>query len=80
MDIASEQFRVEAMVHSYNVYKSIWEAVVREELRFEREPGNRQDPFAVAMVRSAVTVITFRRRYCLCAPCFFDGVVQSSAM
>ena len=56
MDMASKRFSVEAMVRGYLVYKDVWEAAVGEELRCEREPGNRQDPFTVAVVRSAVTV------------------------
>ena len=39
-----------------HIYKDIWEASVGEELPCQRESGNRADPFAVAVVRSGVTV------------------------
>ena len=43
-------------MRGYHVYKDVWEAAVGEELSCERELGNHQDPFAVAVVRSTVTV------------------------
>ena len=54
--MASKRFSVEVMVCGYHVYKDVWEAAVEEELRCKREPGNRQDSFAMAVMRSAVTV------------------------
>ena len=54
--MASENFSAEAMAHSHHVYKDVWEAAVGKELHCKRKPGNRQDPFAVAVVRSAITV------------------------
>ena len=42
--------------NGYHVYKDVWEAAVGEELHCKRELGNRQDPFAVVVVRAAVTV------------------------
>ena len=54
--MANKWFSVEAKVRGYHVYKDVWEAAVEEELHCEREPGYRQDSFAVAVVRSAVTV------------------------
>ena len=38
------------------MYKDIWEASVGEQLPCQRENGNRADPFAVAVVKSGVTV------------------------
>ena len=31
MDMASEQFSIDAMVCSYNVYKDVWEAAIGKE-------------------------------------------------
>ena len=41
-------FSVSAMVRGYHIYKEIWNAEIHEELRCEREVGNRSDTFAVA--------------------------------
>ena len=51
-----ERFCVESCVRGYHIYKDIWEASIGEELPCQRESGNRADPFAVAVVRSGVTV------------------------
>ena len=42
-------FTVSAMVQGYHVYKEIWKPEVHEELRCEREVGNRSDTFAVTV-------------------------------
>ncbi len=49
-------FEVEAMVRGYHVYQEMWDASIHEELVCAREPGNRRDPFAVAVVKSDYTV------------------------
>lgn len=49
-------FSVEAMVRGYHVYQDHWDAAIGERLPCKREPGNRKDPFAVAVVRSRDTV------------------------
>ena len=36
-------------VHGYHIYKDIWDAVIGEELRCEREPDNRRDRYAIAI-------------------------------
>ena len=33
VDMASKRFSVEAMVRSYHVYKDVWKAAVKKELR-----------------------------------------------
>ena len=53
---STETFSIEAMVRGYHVYQKIWDAALGEQLSCSRETGNRQDPFAVAVVRSLVTV------------------------
>ena len=64
----------------YHLHKDVWEAAVGEELHCEREPESCQDPFAVAVTRSAVTVSHILKKIsCVCF-LFFYGVVQSSAM
>ena len=52
----SALFTVEAMVRGYHVYKDVWSAALGEQLSCQREPTNTSDPFAVAVVRSLVTV------------------------
>ena len=52
----TETLSVEAMVRGYHVYQEIWDAALGEQLSCKREPGNRKDPFAVAVVRALVTV------------------------
>ena len=49
-------FTVSAMIQGYHVYKEVWNAEVNEELRCEREVGNRNDTFAVAVKKGTVTV------------------------
>ena len=56
------KFSVAAMVRGYHIYEDIWDATVGEELPCQREPDNRQDPFAVAVVRLQVTVGHIPRR------------------
>ena len=51
-----EHFSVESCVRGYHVDKDIWFASVGEELPCQRENGNPVDPFAVAVVKSGVTV------------------------
>ena len=51
-----ERFSVESCVRGYHVYKDIWIACVGEELPCQRENGNPTDPFAVAVVKSVLTV------------------------
>ena len=36
-------------VRGYQIYKDIWDVVISEELRCEREPDNRSDRYAVAI-------------------------------
>ena len=52
----TDSFTVEAMVRGYHVYKDVWSAALGEQLSCQREPTNTRDPFAVAVVRSLVTV------------------------
>ena len=49
-------FSVESMVCEYHVYCNIWSALLDKELVCAREPDNFNDPFAVAVVHSEVTV------------------------
>ena len=50
------EFTFEAMVRGYHVYHKIWTAAAGEELSCVRETNNHWDPFAVAVVKSGVTV------------------------
>ena len=49
-------FSVEAVVREYHQYKDIWVAVVDEELSCRREPTNREDGFAVVVVKDSNVV------------------------
>ena len=62
--IAGMEFRVEACVRGYNVYKEIWGAAVGEELDCIRERGNPRDAYAVAVVRNRRTVGHLPRKLC----------------
>jgi len=42
------RFNVQSCVRGYHVYQSIWTSSVGETLSCEREPRNREDPYAVA--------------------------------
>lgn len=69
---------IEAMVHGYHVYQSVWEAVNGEVLECSREIGNRSDPYAVAITKSSgepggkVTVGHVLRRYHRFVPYLFN--------
>ena len=43
-------------MRGYHVYQGIWDADLGEQLPCQREPINSKDPFAVAVVKSHVTV------------------------
>ena len=47
-----DSFSIDAMIRGYHVYQEIWDPFLGEELTCQRETVNRQDPFAVALVRS----------------------------
>ena len=44
------------MVRGYHIYNSIWEAYIGEELLCQWDGGNRHDPYAVAVPKSATVV------------------------
>ena len=46
---------MEAMIHGYHEYQSIWEAEIGENLTSIREPGNVGDPYAVAVTKPGWT-------------------------
>ena len=58
------------------LYQGIWDADLGEQLPCRREPTNSKDPFAVAVVKSHVTV--GRGRFHQSVPCFSDTVGQST--
>ena len=43
-------------VRGYHVYQTIWVAAVGEELACEREPTNKFDRYAVAVVKGGVII------------------------
>ena len=62
----------EATVRGYHVYQDSWDGMqlsrIGEQLPCTREPGKRKDPFAVAVVRSSVTVSQLRLYECARQP------------
>ena len=44
-------FRVKSFIRGYHVYKEDWEPELNEEQELKREPQNKVDPCAVAVVR-----------------------------
>lgn len=44
-------FRVKSFIRGYHVYKEDWEPELNEEQELKREPQNKEDPYAVAVVR-----------------------------
>ena len=51
-----ENFELEAMIRGYHEYQTVWSPVQGELLDCRREPGNRHDPYAVAVIRSSMLV------------------------
>ena len=43
-------------VHSNHIYKDIWDTVIGEELRCERELNNRSDRHAVAIKKDGIII------------------------
>ena len=52
----TDLFTIETMVRGYHVYKDVWNADLGEQLSCQREPTNTRYLFAVAFVRSLVTI------------------------
>ena len=48
--MSRRRFSVTAMVRGYHVYQYTWAATIGEDLECQREAGNREDPFVVAVV------------------------------
>ena len=44
-------FRVKSFIRGYHVYKEDWEPELNEEQELKCEPQNKEDPYAVAVVR-----------------------------
>ena len=68
------------MVRGYHVYRDIWSASLDEELVCAREPDNYSDLFAVAAVRSEVTVGHIPGRFLRCVRRFFDAEAPSKEL
>ena len=77
LEMETKTFIVEAMVHSYHMYQDIWDAVIGEHFPCQREFLNPRDPFAVAVVKSQVTVGHIPRKIRQSVPCFSNMVGQS---
>ena len=42
-------FYLTSCIRGYHIYKEIWTPEIGEEGNYQREPGNREDPYAVAI-------------------------------
>ena len=51
-----EDYVQESAVRGFHVYKSTWTPVLSDILIAERELGNAEDPFAVALKKDGTTV------------------------
>ena len=61
-------FPFSSCVCGYHVYKDVWTASAGAVLRCERESGNSQDPYAVAVQKDGLTVGHVPRTIsCLCS-------------
>ena len=61
-------FEVESCVRGFHVYGALWSPRIGENLQCAREPGNREDPFAVAVKNSSGTVGHVPRKVsCICS-------------
>ena len=49
-------FTVQSVIRGYHEYKDRWIAVIGEALSCKREPTNREDRFAVAVMKDAIIV------------------------
>ena len=49
MAMDTTMYEMEAMIHGYHVYATVWDAQIGEELYCTRETGNIRDPYAVAV-------------------------------
>ena len=43
---------INTYITGHHIYKKIWSPVIGEKLNCQREPGNRKDPFAVAVLKN----------------------------
>ena len=62
-------FTVEAVVRDYHTHTDIWAASLGEELPCQREPSNRSDRFAVAVLKLERLWAIFPERYRAFALC-----------
>ena len=67
-------FGFASCVCGYHVYQEIWTATEGETLLCSRETRSREDPFAVAMMKSGKIVGHVPRSLsCVCVPCSCEG-------
>ena len=45
MAMATTTYEMEAMIRGYQVYATVWDAQIGEELYYARETGNIRDPY-----------------------------------
>jgi len=67
--IDMETFQMEScVVRGNHIYKELWEAVVGEELKYQRERDNPSDTYAVAVKKEGTVVGHLPQRLsCFCA-------------
>ena len=56
MEASCRSFSFASCVRGYHVYQKKWKATEGESLSCKREEGSREDPFAVAIVKSGEIV------------------------
>lgn len=56
MEAEDFSFSFESVIRGHHIYKSIWTPVIGETLHLEKEEGNAEDPYAVAVMRGTTIV------------------------
>ena len=51
-----EDYTVESVVRGHHIYKSVWTPVIGETLTLQREDGNLEDEYAVAIMKTGTVV------------------------
>lgn len=73
-----ETYEVDSCIRGHHVYKSIWNPTIGEKLVCERERGNPQDPYAVAVKRRQTTIDHVPRKISAACAIFLsrNGVID----
>lgn len=71
--IYSKILVVNSFVRGYHEYMDVWEPIINEEYFLKREPGNKTDENAVAVVKANDSDASDQQSEVLCSPQRSDG-------